>query len=174
MIKYLGPLIALIILGYLVYYFFFKTMLVLGQPAPYFKTVDLDGQTIELNRFKGKYLLIDFWGSWCGPCRKENPILEMVYEKYKDKPFKTASGIEFLSIALDGSPEDVIRAMQHDGISWTNHILESNQFNGPVTKLFQVKQIPMKYLIGPDQIIMLANPDIAELDDFLAYQVLKN
>ncbi len=149
-------------------------MLVLGQPAPYFEATDMNGQQIDLNHFKGKYLLIEFWGSWCGPCRKENPILVMMYEKYKNKPYKSASGIEFLSIALESKKEDALDAIKRDGLIWPNHIIEENQMKSQIAKLYGVTSIPMKFLIGPDHIIMMANPSIQELDDFLAYQVLKN
>jgi thiol-disulfide isomerase/thioredoxin len=172
--KYLLWIGGLLILGYVIYYFFFKTMLVLGQPAPYFQSVDMHGQAIDLNQFKGKYLLIDFWGSWCLPCRKENQLMVMMYEKYKNKPFKTAAGIEFLSVALDVSNEEALTAIEQDGLIWPNHIIEHNQLNSQLAKLYNVSFIPMKYLIGPDQIIMLSNPNIHDLDDFLAYQVLKN
>ena len=88
MYRYLFWITGIIIFGYLIYYFFFKSTLVFGQAAPYFESVDLNGQHIDLKQFKGKYLLIDFWGSWCVPCRKENPIMVMMYNKYKNKPYK--------------------------------------------------------------------------------------
>lgn len=174
MLKYAGPVIALVILAYLIYYFFFKTMLVMGQQAPYFQSTDLAGQSIDLNQFKGKYLLIDFWGSWCAPCRKENPILVMMYEKYKSKTFKSAAGIEFLSIALESRSNDALHAIRDDGLSWPFHIIQENQMDSPLAKLYHVRYIPTKYLIGPDQLINLANPSISELDDFLAYQLKKD
>lgn len=149
-------------------------MLVLGQPAPFFEAMDINGQHIDLKQFKGKYLLIDFWGSWCAPCRKENQVIVMMYNKYKNKPYKSAAGIEFLSIALDANEPDAKAAITKDGLLWQNHIIEKNQMNGPIAKLYKVTSIPTKYLIGPDQLIILANPTIHELDDFLAYQVLKN
>lgn len=149
-------------------------MLVLGQTAPYFESKDMHGQEINLKQFKGKYLLIDFWGSWCAPCRKENPILVMMYEKYKNKTFKNATGIEFLSIALDANIEQAKITIEKDGLIWPHHIIDENQMKSALAKLYSVSAIPMKYLIGPDQIIMLSNPNIDDLDDFLAYQVLKN
>ncbi len=146
----------------------------LGQMAPEFSQQDIKGEQIDLKQFKGKYLLIDFWGSWCAPCRKENPILVMMYEKYKSKSFKSAAGIEFLSIALENQPSAGLEAIKKDGLSWPYHIIDDRGMNSPLSKLYQVRYIPTKYLIGPDQIIMMANPSIAELDDFLAYQVVKN
>jgi thiol-disulfide isomerase/thioredoxin len=149
-------------------------LLVLGQKAPHFSEKDIKGEMIELNQFKGKYLLVDFWGSWCAPCRKENPILVMMYEKYNSKTFKNATGIEFLSVALESNALAAIEAIKKDGLVWPYHIIDENQMNSQLAKLYQVKYIPTKYLIGPEQNIMLANPSIAELDDFLAYQLKKN
>jgi thiol-disulfide isomerase/thioredoxin len=159
---------------YVVYYFFFKQELVLGQEAPGFSQKNTQGQEISLQKFKGKYLLIDFWGSWCNPCRRENPVLVMMYNKYKDKKFKVGSGIEFLSVALDQNEEEAKSAILHDGLKWPDQIIDPLQLDGALAKLYQVRYIPMKYLIGPDQLIILRNPTIKELDDFLAYQILKN
>jgi thiol-disulfide isomerase/thioredoxin len=174
MYRYFFWIAAAVIFGYLIYYFFFKSTLVFGQAAPYFESTNINGQHIYLKQFKGKYLLIDFWGSWCVPCRKENPIMLMMYNKYKNKPYKSASGIEFLSVALDANDTEARTAIKKDELVWPNQIIEKEQLNSPIAKLYNVSYIPMKYLIGPDQIIMLVNPNIRELDDFLAYQVLKN
>lgn len=149
-------------------------MLVLGQEAPYFEAVNTQEQTINLAQFKGKYLLIDFWGSWCGPCRKENSVLNMVYDKYKNKTFKNSLSIEFLSIALESNKEDGIKAIAKDGLLWPNHIIEENLLKSRLAQLYQISSIPSKFLIGPDQLIVLNNPSIEDLDDFLAYQVKKN
>ncbi len=149
-------------------------MLVLGQPAPTFEINNLQNQKINLDSFKGQYVLLDFWGSWCAPCRQENPILVMMYERYKDKPFKKASGIQFFSIAFDKDSDTALKAIQSDGLVWPHHAIETNLFDSEIAKLYKIRSIPTKFLIGPDQIIMLADPTIKELDDFLAFQTLKN
>lgn len=149
-------------------------MLVFGQVAPDFATVSMEGDSLRLKDFTGHYLLIDFWGSWCAPCRAENPILSLLYARYKDQVFKSAKGIRFVSVALDNQPESVKSAIQKDGLAWSEHILEDQSMNGNVARLFGIKSIPMKYLIGPDGRIILADPDIKELDDYLAKDILKN
>lgn len=172
--KYLIGIAGLVFFSYLVYYFFFQKMLVLGQPAPTFEINNLQNQKINLDSFKGQYVLLDFWGSWCAPCRQENPILVMMYERYKDKPFKKASGIQFFSIAFDKDSDTALKAIQSDGLVWPHHAIETNLFDSEIAKLYKIRSIPTKFLIGPDQIIMLADPTIKELDDFLAFQTLKN
>lgn len=148
-------------------------MLVFGQEAPGFATVGMDGDSIRLSDFRERYILLDFWGSWCGPCRVENPILSMLYTRYKDQVFMSAKGISFISVALDQNTEAVKAAILKDGLSWPHHIQEPQSMDGPATKLFGIKSIPMKYLIGPDGKIILADPDIKELDDFLAKDAIK-
>ena len=172
--KYLFGLAGVLFFSYLIYYFFFNQMLVLGQPAPPFEIENLRKNKINLDSFKGQYVLIDFWGSWCGPCRQENKILTMMYAHYKDQKFKKAAGIQFLSIAFDQDPDAAKNAIEKDGLVWPHHVIEPNMFDSELAKTYRIRSIPMKYLIGPDQIIMLADPSIREWDDFLAFQILKN
>lgn len=147
-------------------------MLVYGQPAPDFTEKGVDENTISLKSFEGKFVLIDFWGSWCLPCRKENPILVMMYDRYKDRKFKTATGFTILSVALEDNISAAKNAIIRDGLIWPYHIIQLHMLQSPMAKLFGVNQIPAKYLVDPKGRILLANPDIKELDDFLAKESL--
>lgn len=160
--------LALIATFLIVRYFYFKPMLVFGEDAPAFTTMDINGQNINLSDYKGYYLLLDFWGSWCAPCRRENPILAMMYDKYKDRKFKSASGIKFLSVALEQDRESALKAIEKDGLAWPGHIVETQMLNSPMANIFGIKQVPTKFLIGPSGKIILSDPDIKELDDYLA------
>ncbi|HRI00726.1 MAG TPA: TlpA disulfide reductase family protein [Saprospiraceae bacterium] len=163
-------LVALLVLC--VRYFYFKPMLVYGQDCPQFSSQDWKGRTIQLSDFKGSYTLIDFWGSWCGPCRKENPIMVLFYEKYHEAKFKEANGLQILSIALEKSKDSAIKAIEADGLKWDTHIIETNMFGGPMAQLFGIKQIPSKFLVDPNGKVLLSDPDIKELDDFLASRIV--
>lgn len=165
---------GLILLAILVKYFYFKPMLVYGQDAPRFEVIDLTGQPIKLEDFKDHYLLIDFWGSWCGPCRAENPILAMMYAKYKDKAFKQATGIKFMSVAFEQDSLRAIKAIKEDGLAWPYHVIQTDMLKSPMAILFDIKRIPTKFLISPQGKILLSDPDIKELDDYLAKDTQKN
>lgn len=149
-------------------------MLVFGQESPRFATIGMNGDSIRLSDFRDRYILLDFWGSWCGPCRAENPILSMLNARYKDQIFKSAKGISFISVALDQNTEAIKAAILKDGLNWPHHIQEPQTMEGPIAQLFGIKSIPMKYLIGPNGKIILADPDIKELDDFLAKDAIQN
>jgi thiol-disulfide isomerase/thioredoxin len=123
--------LALVATFLIVRYFYFKPMLVFGEDAPSFTTADINGQNISLSDYRGYYLLLDFWGSWCAPCRRENPILAMMYDKYKDRKFKSASGIKFLSVALEQDRESALKAIEKDGLVWPGHIVETQMLKSP-------------------------------------------
>ena len=166
--------LALALLVFLVRYFYFKPMLVFGQPAPDFTAPGMQGDSIRLQDHRDYYVLLDFWGSWCGPCRAENPILSMLHQRYENQVFQSAKGIRFISVALDRDPEAARAAIEKDQLRWPMQILQQEMMDGPVAKLYGIKSIPTKYLIGPDGRIILANPDIKELDDYLAKDAVKN
>ena len=149
-------------------------MLGFGENCPEFQAQTLSGKEISLANFKGKYLILDFWGSWCGPCRRDNKIMVLFYEKYKEQTFKNAKGLSILSIALETDKNDAITAIEEDGLIWEEHVIETLKMMSPIAIKFGVREIPQKFLISADGKILLTNPDFKELDDYLAHQMVKN
>jgi peroxiredoxin len=136
-----------------------KTLQV-GQPAPTFSIPSIDGKTINLADFKGKYTLIDFWASWCAPCRNENPNVVKAYQKYKNRNFT------ILGISLDKDKAAWKQAIAQDGLTWT-HASELADFSGATVRLYQVEAIPASFMIDPDGKIIARDLRGQELDAFL-------
>lgn len=115
-----------------------------GQQAPDFKQADTAGQVIALSSFRGKYVLIDFWASWCGPCRRENPSVVKAFREYKDKNFTV------LGVSLDqpGKKEAWLKAIHDDGLTWT-HVSDLQFWNNAVAKQYDIHSIPANYLLDP-------------------------
>jgi peroxiredoxin len=132
-----------------------------GQVAPEFTINTADGKPVSLSSYKGKYVLVDFWASWCQPCRQENPNVVKVYNKYKTKNF------DILGISLDTDKAAWLGAVKADGLTWT-HVSELKDFNGETIKKYQVQAIPTSYLIDPAGKIAAKNLRGDELDGFLA------
>jgi len=129
-----------------------------GQPAPDFAAKDLADQTVRLADYRGqKVVLIDFWASWCGPCRKESPDLVKLYEKYKDK------GFEFIGVSLDNKTKPWIDAIEKDGLQWTQ-LIDLGAWAGEGVKTYGVRLVPYKFLINKDGIIIAKNLRGEDLD----------
>lgn len=103
-----------------------------------------EGKNKSLHELKGKVVLLDFWASWCGPCRKENPNVVQAYNKYKDK------GFTVFSVSLDQDRQRWIDAIAKDGLVWNNHVSDLLGWGSAGAKLYGVRGIPATYLIGPD------------------------
>jgi len=132
-----------------------------GQIAPSFTVNTADGKPVSLSDYKGKYVLVDFWASWCQPCRQENPNVVKVYNKYKTRNF------DILGISLDTDKAAWLGAIKADGLTWT-HVSELKDFNGETVKKYQVQAIPTSYLIDPSGKIAAKNLRGDELEGFLA------
>ena len=133
----------------------------IGQVAPAFTANTADGKAVSLSDYKGKYVLVDFWASWCQPCRQENPNVVKMYNKYKNNNF------DVLGISLDTDKAAWLGAVKADGLTWT-HVSELKDFNGETVKKYQVQAIPTSYLIDPAGKIAAKNLRGDELDAFLA------
>ncbi|MGQ7855875.1 redoxin domain-containing protein [Pedobacter sp. WC2501] len=132
-----------------------------GQVAPAFTINTADNKPVSLSDYKGKYVLIDFWASWCQPCRQENPNVVKVYNKYKNKNF------DIIGISLDTDKAAWLGAVKADGLTWT-HVSELKDFNGETVKKYQVQAIPTSYLVDPAGKIVAKNLRGDELEGFLA------
>ena len=128
----------------------------IGQIAPTFSGPSPSGEMIALNDIKGKVTLIDFWASWCKPCRRENPNVVKVYNKYHDK------GLEIIGVSLDGSrnqrdPKAAwVKAIQDDNLTW-NHVSNLQYFNDPMAKAYNIRSIPATFLIDENGKILAKN-----------------
>lgn len=145
-----------------------------GEVAPEITGTTLNGETFSLIDFKGKYVLIDFWGSWCGPCRRENPALVAFYKKFKNPGSQNREGLEILSIGVETNAERWKKAIIKDGLIWPNHVLDQAQslrfFDSPIAKNYGVKEVPTKFLLNPIGEIIGVNLPITEMEEILTGQ----
>jgi thiol-disulfide isomerase/thioredoxin len=123
-----------------------------GKEAPDFEEYLTDGKTpFNLSSTRGKVVLLDFWASWCGPCRKENPNVVNMYQKYKDK------GFTVVSVSLDNDKQKWLNAIENDKLSWPNHVSDLGGWNSKVPKKYGVSSIPLTVLIDRDGKIIDTN-----------------
>ncbi|MFL5808383.1 MAG: peroxiredoxin family protein, partial [Flavisolibacter sp.] len=114
-----------------------------GTEALEFTQNDVDGKPVSLSSFKGKYVLLDFWASWCRPCRAENPNVVKAYAKFKDKNFTV------LGVSLDQQKDAWLKAISADRLTW-NHVSDLQYWNNSVAQMYHIESIPGNFLIDPN------------------------
>ncbi|MCE2958432.1 MAG: peroxiredoxin family protein [Bacteroidota bacterium] len=121
-----------------------------GQIAPEISLANPSGEIVKLSSLRGKYVLIDFWAKWCGPCRRENPNVVKAYKRFKDK------GFEVFGVSLDRNKEDWVKAIAEDGLTWT-HVSDLKYFESQAAKDYNINAIPFSILLDKSGKIIAKN-----------------
>mgnify|MGYP001400698396 FL=1 len=144
-----------------------------GDKAPELAYDNPQGKKMKLSSLKGKLVLIDFWASWCGPCRRENPNLVNAYQKYTKKNFKHGKGFEIYSLSLDKTNEAWVKAINQDQLFWEYHVSDLGGWQSAGSQKYGIRSIPSNVLIDGKGIIVAKNLKGQALHKFLAAELIK-
>jgi len=123
---------------------------IIGSTMPDFTSTDADGHLLSLSQFRGSYVLIDFWASWCLPCRQANPVLVKLYNRFKSK------NLVIVGVSLDRKKEAWLSAIKADGLAWYQ-VSDLEYWDSQVAKLYGIQAIPQNFLIDPDGKLIIKN-----------------
>lgn len=179
MLKKYSWLIMIIIFAaiYLGKYLYFKPKYTNGKVAPAIEAKLISGHDFKLKDLKGQYVLIDFWGSWCPPCRAQSPNLRNLYSKFNKATFDDGAGFTIVNIGVEKDSSRWEKAIALDQLNWPYHIMDETSslrfFNGKLSELYGIVEVPTSYLIDPQGNIIGTNMQADHIDRLLEQHLSK-